>query len=271
MADPTIPLHIHALLAGVLPPFSSFLVVVLSHYQIHALHLDPRSFVLLSAFVFLCEAFVGVTPFGALLRHFFSLKLVSKQQCSGYASLKAADSLAPGALDAVLLPEVEVFRRQWVVVEAAEAGALFQLPTTPAMPNQGWMHRELSDSLFASVLTRLEELKRAGVTMAMLLREFICWRISPLQHHSRPMWTFRGPRDLMRIQVFPHPPDVLRELLRRLTGSDFDELPLNVLPLYKFKAPEALDTEMLLFDEWEFLPGRDAHPRGAPTFRFKPS
>ncbi|KAE8804854.1 hypothetical protein D1007_19092 [Hordeum vulgare] len=63
MAIPAVPLHIHALLSGVLPPFSSFFIAVRSRYQIHALHLDPSSLVLLSAFAFLCEAFVGVTPF----------------------------------------------------------------------------------------------------------------------------------------------------------------------------------------------------------------
>ncbi|KAE8783058.1 hypothetical protein D1007_43542 [Hordeum vulgare] len=100
MAVLTIPLHIHALLTGVLPPFLSFLVLVLSHYQIHALHIDPRSFVLLSAFA--QRLLIRVGPDSA---------------------------------------------------RGAEAG---------------------------------------GVTMAMVVREFICQRIAPLQRHSRPMWTFRG-------------------------------------------------------------------------------
>ncbi|KAE8811137.1 hypothetical protein D1007_12045 [Hordeum vulgare] len=73
-----VPLHIHALLSSVLPPFSSFLVAVLLHYQIHVLHVDPGSLVLLSAFPFLCEAFVGVTPSVVLVCHFFSLELVSE-------------------------------------------------------------------------------------------------------------------------------------------------------------------------------------------------
>ncbi|KAE8772171.1 hypothetical protein D1007_55854 [Hordeum vulgare] len=109
-----VPLHIHALLSSVLPSFSSFLTAVISHYQIHAVHLDSDSLVLVSAFAFLCEAFVGVTPSVALLRHFFSLELVSEEQFSGCASLKAADASVPGALDPELLPEVEGFRRQWV-------------------------------------------------------------------------------------------------------------------------------------------------------------
>ncbi|KAE8788304.1 hypothetical protein D1007_37702 [Hordeum vulgare] len=135
MATSTVPLHIHALLSSVLPPFSSFINAVLSHYQIHALHLDPSSLVLLSAFAFLCEAFVGVTPSVALLRHLFSLELDSEEQCSGCASLRTTDASTPGALDAELLPEAKGFRRLWVHVEIAEAGAQFQPSSTPTTPN----------------------------------------------------------------------------------------------------------------------------------------
>ncbi|KAE8784144.1 hypothetical protein D1007_42316 [Hordeum vulgare] len=92
---------------GVLPPFSRFLVGVLSHYQIHVLHLDPNSLVLLSSFTFLCEAFVGITPSMEFLRHFFSLELVSEEQCSGCVSLKMANASIPGALNAELLPKAE--------------------------------------------------------------------------------------------------------------------------------------------------------------------
>ncbi|KAE8774988.1 hypothetical protein D1007_52545 [Hordeum vulgare] len=95
MATPVVPLHIHALLSGILPPFSSFLITVLLHYQIHMLHPDPSSLVLLSAFAFLREAIVGITPSVALLCHVFSLELVSEEQCSGCASLKAADASVP--------------------------------------------------------------------------------------------------------------------------------------------------------------------------------
>ncbi|KAE8776024.1 hypothetical protein D1007_51411 [Hordeum vulgare] len=105
MVTPAVPLHIHALLSLVLSSFSSFLIAVLLHYQIHTLHLDPSSSVLLSAFAFLCEAFVGVTPSVALLRHFFSLELVYEEQCSGCASLRTADASVPGALDAGSSPK----------------------------------------------------------------------------------------------------------------------------------------------------------------------
>ncbi|KAE8800811.1 hypothetical protein D1007_23647 [Hordeum vulgare] len=251
--SPAVPLHFHALLSVVLPPFSGFLDAVLLHYEIHALHLDPCSLIPLSAFAFLCEAFVGITPSVALLRHFFSLELASEMQCSGCASLKIDDVSALGIPCVELLPKVEGFRRQLVLVEAAGAGALFQPPPSPAMPKRGWECEELSDPRLMPVLTQLGQLRRAGVSMAMVVREFTCQRISPLQRHSRPMWAYAGPSDLMRTQVAPFSPDVLRELLRRLTGDNLGEVPSDGQPLYGLKAPKALIIEMPLFDEWGLL------------------
>ncbi|KAE8766541.1 hypothetical protein D1007_62217 [Hordeum vulgare] len=140
---PAVPLHFHDLISGVLPPFSGFINVVLSDNHIHALHLDPHSLVLLSAFTFLCEPFVGVTPSMALLCHFFSLELTFEVQCSGCASWRTVDATALGVLYAELFPEPEGFQRKWVQVEAVEAGALFQPSPTPATPNRGWSARSL--------------------------------------------------------------------------------------------------------------------------------
>ena len=67
---------IDALWTGLVPPFSTFFNAVLSHYQIHMLHLDPQS-VALAVLAFVCEAMVGIPPSVALLHHFFSLHLAS--------------------------------------------------------------------------------------------------------------------------------------------------------------------------------------------------
>ena len=67
------PFFMNSVVAGLVPPFSDFFYAVLSHYKLHALHLHPNSVLLLSIFAFYCEAFVGVMPSVALLRHFFYL------------------------------------------------------------------------------------------------------------------------------------------------------------------------------------------------------
>ncbi|KAE8776992.1 hypothetical protein D1007_50273 [Hordeum vulgare] len=245
------------LLSVVLPPFSGFLDAVLSHY-----HLDPCSLILLSSFAFLCEAFVGVTPSVALLYHFFSLGLASKMQCSRCVSLKVDDASAPEIPGVELLPEAEGFRRQWVLVEAAGAGALFQPPLSPATPKQGWEREELGDPRLAPVLTRLGQLRRAGVSMVMVVREFICQRIAPLQRHSRPMWAYARPSDSMGTQAAPFSYDVPHELLRRLTSRSPDELPRDGQPLYRLKALKDLTAKISLFYEWGLLPEAKEHSQG---------
>ena len=76
MSATEIPIHLHALLAGLIPPFSPFFNAMMSHYQIHLLHPDPCCFILLVVFAFLCEAMVGISLSVALFRHFFVLQLV---------------------------------------------------------------------------------------------------------------------------------------------------------------------------------------------------
>ena len=81
-----IPIHLHALLAGLIPSFSDFFNAIISHYHIQALHLDPQSIILLAVFAFLCEAMVGFTPSVALFLHFFLFHLVDTRQRSGCAA-----------------------------------------------------------------------------------------------------------------------------------------------------------------------------------------
>ena len=52
------PFFIAALWAGLVPPFSAFFNAVLSHYQIHMLHLGPQSVALLAVFAFV----LGLSP-----------------------------------------------------------------------------------------------------------------------------------------------------------------------------------------------------------------
>ena len=53
------------------------------------MHLHPNSVLLLSIFAYYCEAYLGVMPSVALLRHFFFLR-VSEGHISGCANFVAA-------------------------------------------------------------------------------------------------------------------------------------------------------------------------------------
>ena len=62
---------------------------VLGHYGLQVLHLHPNSIHLLSIFAYYCEAYLGVMPSVALLRHLFFLR-VSEGHISGCANFIAA-------------------------------------------------------------------------------------------------------------------------------------------------------------------------------------
>ena len=94
-----VPYFTDALWAGLVPPFSDFFNAVLSHYQIHMMHLGPESITLLSVFAFICKAMMGILPSVALLRHFFSLRLVDPTQCWVCVSFVAASETAASGID----------------------------------------------------------------------------------------------------------------------------------------------------------------------------
>jgi hypothetical protein len=175
----TIRIHIPALLSGLVPPFSDFFNAVLGHYQVHLLHIDPKTILLLSALAFLCEAFVGVSPSVALLRHFFSLRLTALEQRSGCVSFQAVSSTAGDCIDMRIKEDAGGFRRQWVYVDATQYSPLLLTPALTAVPNSGWEHQKLIDPRLSPVLKRLATLRDAGVMVTMAMREFLQRRIAP--------------------------------------------------------------------------------------------
>jgi hypothetical protein len=265
LAVTEIPIFIHALVAGLVPPFSDFFNAILSHYQILVLHLDPGSVTLLSTFAFLCEAMVGIIPSVALFRHFFSLQLVDARQRSGCVAFRA-EAASSSIFDFSLHPMAEGFRKHWVYVDATTHSPLLQIPEKPAAPNSGWVREELTDRRAALVWQRLDGLKKNGVTAPMVVREFITQRIAPLQRHSRPMWTFSGPKDRMRLQVSPLPPETLRAALERLIGDPTPAMiPAGDSFLYTCPNPVDFVKIMPLFDEWGLRPKGLEGPRENPV------
>ena len=188
-----------ALWAGLVPPFSDFFNAVLSHYQIHMMHLGPESITLLAVFAFVCEAMMGIPPSVALLRHFFSLRLVDPTQCSGCVSFIAAPETAASGIDFSLPPSAPGFRERWLYVDVGVPSPLLSEPKSPAVPNSGWGQETLTSPRLIFVWHRFALLRALGVTAPKVVKEFLLCRIAPLQRHSRRMWAFSGREDRMRL------------------------------------------------------------------------
>jgi hypothetical protein len=66
-------------LAGLMPPLSSFFLVLLEHYRLQFRHLSPHSIMLVAIFTHFCNMFVRVRPSVRLFRRFHMLCPVNKQ------------------------------------------------------------------------------------------------------------------------------------------------------------------------------------------------
>jgi hypothetical protein len=79
------------LMAGVVPPFSSFLCAVLEEYGLLLWQLHPHSLLALAIFQFLYEAFVGVHPSVALFRYYYNVRMESRGAMSGGFTFRLYD------------------------------------------------------------------------------------------------------------------------------------------------------------------------------------
>jgi hypothetical protein len=73
-----LPFFLFSTFAGMVPPFSPFLRVILVTYDIQAIHLHPKSVTLLAVFAYACEAWVGIKHLVAYFRHLFACALLGK-------------------------------------------------------------------------------------------------------------------------------------------------------------------------------------------------
>ena len=153
------------------------------------MHLHPNSVLLLSIFAYYCEAYLGVMPSVALLRHFFFLR-VSEGHISGCANFIAsskANSISSTRKRA------DNIRSKWVMVDAKLAHPRLTLPTEVPWQGKEWPRAELVDERASSVLEQMmTDLKpgnarAAKITGAMLPREFLMQRVAPLQARVRPL------------------------------------------------------------------------------------
>jgi hypothetical protein len=174
------PFFMHAICAGLVPPFYSFFCAILEHYQIHALHLQRNSISVLSIFAFTCEAFLGVEPSVALFRHFYSLHTTAGGQCSGCVSFRIANEAAFPFIDISWTKKVEDFRKRWVYMDTRKANPLYEVPTVPAVKSMGWGSKRLTGKGLDPLVKCLNSLRKGGLTGMMVAKEFLRRRITPL-------------------------------------------------------------------------------------------
>jgi hypothetical protein len=135
LTDDDTPFFYHAVLAGLVPPFSPFFLATVDHYQIQALHLHPNSILILSVFAYACEEFVGVMPSMALFRHYNIIRVTARTQNSGCASFRVAEGRPFIHMN---WNKKESFQRRWVFLAIRGSDPLLDVPATPMRKRVGW-------------------------------------------------------------------------------------------------------------------------------------
>ena len=247
------PVFVHTLFAGLVPPFSSFMVEVLDFYQIQLLHLHPNSILTLAIFAYLCEAYLGVMPSVAFFRNFYALRSSAPTERSGCVSFRIADGMG-----AVYIPmswdgdkavtritkKVEEFRQKWVLIDAKEQSAYFDEPVAPPLKNTNWSSEKLQHPKIAPLILRMRLVREAGLTGQMVAEDFVRRRIAPLQAHTKPVWMYSGPADSMRLHHGAHTPDDVTSILGTLFVAPAIPVPNNehLLPLHQHTPKKRLRT-----------------------------
>jgi hypothetical protein len=221
------------IMCGLVPPISSFFLLLLEEFGLQLHHLTPHSVLLVAVFAHFMEMFMGVRPCTTIFRHFYALVGTgrSKREVDAYY-FQLRHGMANSYIAAFSSSKWEDWREGWVITEADPHDRL-ELPTDePQSDRNTWKAKPMIPKELGPVLDRVKNLQRSGLTSLMVLGDFLKRRIAPLQQRSRMAYMYIGLNDCSRIVRGPGSEFTRAELeaaLRAMTGEAFSPESL-VLP-----------------------------------------
>ena len=205
----------------------------MNHFGAQLHHFPPNAIAHLSAFVVLCECFIGCPPHWGLFKHIFSarsqtIKRLSQsndknhllQLCGGLGFQKKSKSSYP-ALQ--LSESVRNWQSTWFYCQdVACPNAATGLPPfsldQPAPPRQLALTK-MEKIQIQPLVDALVDVIRKGVTGIDLLEIFLGRRIQPLQARHHAMWHYTGPEDSTRTHSECVTGEVVTVWVRAITGA----------------------------------------------------
>jgi hypothetical protein len=184
----TQPFFLFSVFAGMVPPFSLFLLAILETYGIQAIHLHPRSVALLAVFAYAYEAWIGIKPSVAYFRHLFLLWPSRLNQSSGCISFITTVRTEGDFIDLKWMKKVEDFRSHWLFVDILKESELFLVTGVPPIKLTTWASEALPEEALKTLRPWIHDLRKFGVMGTMVGVEFVTRRIAPLQDHRRSIW-----------------------------------------------------------------------------------
>jgi hypothetical protein len=116
-------------MCGLVPPISSFFLLLLKEFGLQLQHLTPHSILLMAVFAHFMDMFVGVRPCVAIFRHFYALVgSGSSKRAIGAYYFQLRQGTADSYINAFSSAKWEDWRDGWVIAKT-DASDRLELPT----------------------------------------------------------------------------------------------------------------------------------------------
>jgi hypothetical protein len=147
------------IMCGLVPPISSFFLLLLEEFGLQLQHLTPYSVLLMAVFAHFMEMFVGVHPCTTIFRHFYAL--VGTGRCKreiGAYYFQLRHGMANSYITAFSSSKWEDWREGWVIAVADPHDRL-ELPTdAPQRDRSTWQAKPTIPKELGPVLDRVKNL-----------------------------------------------------------------------------------------------------------------
>jgi hypothetical protein len=203
-------------MCGLVPPISSFFLLLLEEFGLQLHHLTLDSILLVAVFAHFMEMFVGVRPCTTIFRHFYALVGTrrSKREVGAYY-FQLQHGMVNSYISTFSSSKWEDWREGLVIAETDPHDRL-ELPTEGPQSDQStWKAKPTIPEELGLILDRVKNLQQSGLTSMMVLGDFLKQRIAPLQQRTRMAYMYTGSNDCCRIARRP--------------GTDFTRAELEVV------------------------------------------
>jgi hypothetical protein len=148
-------------------PTCDFLWGLLHFFRLGLVHLAPNSITIITTFVHLCEAYLGITPHFHLWCHFFELKKTGKGAVVGIVGFMLCQNMKSEYIDLALPDNTTGWKQGWFYLDNS-LPALKERTGWAPVPYSEWTNQLASRDTeeLQPLLDDLEQLKADGLTGA---------------------------------------------------------------------------------------------------------
>jgi hypothetical protein len=199
-------------------PVHPFLQGLLLYYEIGICNLHPNSILLISTFIHLCEAYVGIEPHFDLFRYLFCLRkkgAVGGSKVAGGVYLNLRDGMKNHYLHCPWNTSLTEWYRKWFYVREEPGSSTFCDVGYIPEKRVSWTDRPEFDGQVADLMKLIDWSRLDGLGV---VGNFICRRVMPCQKRVHSAYEYAGSVDPTRMR-----PEILEKAeVQRLLNELFN-------------------------------------------------